>query len=275
MIDRMMPYLPAAIAVLLVVAFYSFAIAPYDLEVTENNFSLFDGHGAPLKAVLISDTETTYDYPNYLDGAVALVNAQQPDIVFLAGDYVELDDGAWEKLGPLGNIRAKYGVYAVLGNHDYREWGCSRANASYADKVAAKLESMGITVLRNDYRIIDAAGHRVAIVGIDDYWACRNDFRKAEQGISPAVPQIILAHNPVAFYGEELPAGALLLSGHTHCGQVRLPMVTDAITRVLGLGDTVGGRAKLGQHDMYITCGVIPGGVRFLTRPEISVLYVD
>jgi hypothetical protein len=275
MIDRMMPYFPAAAAVFVVIAFYSFAIAPYDLEVTENSFRIFDGYGEPLKAVLISDTEEAYNYPQHFSRAIDLANAQEPDIIFIAGDLVDAADGGPEKLDALGRLSSRYGTYAVLGNHDYAQWGCDKANDSYADGVVRKLESMGITVLRNDYRIIDAQGHRVAIVGIDDFWACRNDFPKAEAGIAQNVPQIILSHNPVALYNVQLPANALVLSGHTHCGQVRLPVVTDTVIGVLGLGDSVGGRTKIGTTDAYITCGVIPGGVRFLTRPEISVLYID
>jgi predicted MPP superfamily phosphohydrolase len=273
MLDELTPYFPAAAGVLLALAFYSFAVAPYDLEVTESNFTLFDGSGEPVKVVFISDTEHAYDHPEYLSRVVSMINAQEPDIVLLGGDYAESEERGWEKLGLLGSIRAEHGVYAVLGNHDYQQWGCSRANLAYADETAKKLESMGITVLRNGHRVVEARGRRLAIVGLDDVWACRSDFVKAEAGVPP-VPQLVLAHNPAAVYGEALPAGAVVLSGHTHCGQVRLPLVSETMLAFIGLDAPIGGRGKVGTNDIYVTCGITPGGVRFLTRPEISVLYI-
>lgn len=274
MLDELTPYFPAAAGVLLAFAFYAFAVAPYDLQATEGNYTLFDGSGEPVKVVFISDTEHAYDYPEYASRVVSLINAQAPDIVLLGGDYAESEERGWEQLGFLGGIRARHGVYAVLGNHDYQRWGCSGANLSYAAETAGKLDSMGITVLRNEYRVVEVRGHRLAIVGVDDFWACRDDLAKAQAGLDPAVPRVLLVHNPAAAYGWRLPPGALVLSGHTHCVQVAVPGVTDAVIRFLGLGDIAGGRGKIGDNDIYITCGVTPGGIRFLTRPEVSVLYL-
>ncbi len=274
MIDRMMPYFPAALAVLVIISFYAFAIAPYDLETTESNFTLFGGAGEPVKVVLIADVEGAYDYPQYLATVVERTNAVQPDVIFVAGDIVNSEELGWERLGPLGRLKARYGVYAVLGNQDYQHLGCPPANDSYADSVAAKLESMGVTVLRNDFRVLEVHGHRFAIVGLDDFLACRSDFGKSELGVPAGVPQVLLSHNPLSAYNESLRPGTLVLSGHTHCGQVRLPVVSDAMMHFLWL-DTLGGRTKIGDADAYITCGIVPGGVRFLTRPEISVLYLE
>lgn len=274
MLDELTPYFPAAAGVLLIAAFYAFAAAPYGLQVTEGNYTLFDGSGEPVKVVLISDTEHAYHSPQYSARAVSLINAQEPDIVLLGGDYAESEERGWEQLGFLGGIRARHGVYAVLGNHDYQRWGCAAANASYAGEVAEKLGSMGITVLRNEYRIVEVRGHRLAIAGVDDFWACRDDAAKAQAGLSPAVPRVLLVHNPAAAYRWQLAPGTLVLSGHTHCGQVAVPVVTETVIRFLGLGDIAGGRGKIGDNDLYITCGVTPGGVRFLTQPEISVLYL-
>ncbi|MFN7991310.1 MAG: metallophosphoesterase [Candidatus Micrarchaeia archaeon] len=267
----------ALLGVISLVLAYSVLVEPYNLQVTEHGFDLFDGSGHPLKAVLISDTQTAYDDPGYLSRVISVVNAEEPDIVFLAGDIVDGEPGGWSKLGQLSGLQAKHGVYAVLGNHDYRDWRCDDpTNDGYAENVTKALEGYGIGVLRNRHVDLDIDGRRFSLVGVDDLWACKSDLRGALSGVDMSRPKVILVHNNVAVRGHPLGNHTLVLSGHTHCGQVDVPFITDLLVDVLGFGKITGGARKLPDgNSVFVTCGVVPGGIRLFSRPEISVLYLD
>src|SRR4030095_3961750 len=199
-----MRYLWAAAALLAALFFSSLFIDPYSIEVTENHFAFFDSAATPVKAVFISDTQSAYDHPEFFSRFIDTVNAQEPDVIFLGGDIVEGEAKAWEKIDDFAKLKAKHGVYAILGNHDYQNWDCTEDDNEYADKIAAKLESMGIKVLRNQNELIDISGRAFTLIGVDDVWACRSDYPKAAQGIGPE-PSIVLVHNTMAVANEKLP----------------------------------------------------------------------
>ncbi len=126
-------------------------------------------------------------------------------------------------------------------------------------------------VLRNEHDLLDVRGKEFAVVGVDELWACRNDYQAAANG-TEGIPKIVLAHNLKAVNPDLIGGRALVLSGHTHCGLIRVPVLTEL---VLGSGP-IGGRAALDEGtDAYITCGITGGGARFLTNPEISVIEVE
>ncbi|HSB46747.1 MAG TPA: metallophosphoesterase [Candidatus Bilamarchaeum sp.] len=267
----------AVSALLILVFLYSTLIEPYNISVTESRFDIFPGSPAPLKAVLISDTQTAYDYPEYFRRAIAEANAQNPDFVLIAGDIVDGEPRGYLKLGELKNLKSRYGVFAVLGNHDYGDWNCANpANYEYADNVTETLESMGIVVLRNQNSVLEAGGQKLAIAGIDDLWACRSEPQKALANLSQNMPKIILLHQQEAIYGLSPGVNTVAFAGHTHCGQFYFPFITDYLTEYLGFGKARQGRTTLpGGTAAYVTCGLTPGGIRLFARPEISVIYLD
>ena len=243
-------------------------VEPGNLVLTENRFDLLGG-SEPVKIVFISDIHAGLQKAGWLDSVVDRVNEQEPDVILLSGDYIESDASELEKLAPLGRLKAPYGIYAVLGNHDYGDWGCGEDDGT-AGKVESELESLGAVVLRNEHTTLDVRGKEFAVVGVDELWACRNDYPAAANG-TDGMPKIILAHNLKAVNPDLIDGRALILSGHTHCGLIRVPVLTEL---VLGNGP-IGGRAALdGNADAYITCGVTGGGARFLTNPEISVITI-
>ncbi len=256
---------------------YSVLVEPYNIHMTEHHLDFFGSPGQTVKAVLISDTQLAYDYPDYFARVISEVNRQEPDVIFISGDIVDGEPGGWTKLGLLSGLRARYGVYAVLGNHDYQDWKCgSAANDEYASHVAQTLESFGVRVLRNEQLTATMKGRSFTIIGLDDLWACKADPDKASSGVDPALPKIILVHNNLAVSGMDLGNRSLVLSGHTHCGQVDVPFVTDYLVEALGFGKITGGEKRLpGGATVFVTCGVTPGGIRLFSRPEISVLYLD
>jgi len=277
MLDLERPSIGPMILLLAIVslAVYSFTIAPYGIQTTENAFDLGlarDGH-APLRIVLISDIHDSYRNNGYMERVIAMVNGQHPDIILIAGDSVEADMGDLHELDVLSALNSSYGTYAVLGNHDY---GVFWSDYPFADKVERKMESLGIKVLRNENVNLTFGSDdksSIALVGVDDHWAHRSDFEGSLAGIPKNASKIILVHDQTAIDRNLLEGKNLVLSGHTHCGQVRIPIVTDLVLRALGFGDLVGGRKDLSPDDsLYITCGIVPGGVRFLAPPEITVI---
>jgi len=183
--------------------FYAIVIEPNFINTTENSFRLFGGSGDPVKIVLISDIHAQYEPPGHLERVVDRINGLEPDIVLIGGDVIENSGSEIYLLEPLANIEASHGTYAVLGNHDYGSWGCP-AQDSVADSVEEKLESMGITVLRNEHDMLDIRGKRFALIGVDDEWVCRNDYAAASAEIPDDMPKVVLAHNELAIDAEEI-----------------------------------------------------------------------
>ncbi len=276
-IDKRIIY--AIILLFIIIVVDAIFIEPYRLIVTEINFDLFDGTDTKVKIILISDIHIDSQREGYLDEVVKKINEQNPDIVLIAGDSINGYGTELKKLEPLKALRSKFGAYAVLGNHDYGRWGCpiSKNEIDMGNKVEQKLEYLGIEVLRNENRIIEINGKSFALIGLDDAWVCRSDYKKASENVSESMPKIIFMHNSKAIEPKEVKGKGLILAGHTHCGQIRLPFVTDFLIQREDFGHFAGGKGQVDNDtDMYITCGVTRGSwsIRFMTNPEISVINI-
>ena len=250
---------------------YAVIIEPYLINVTHESFSFFQSGGGSglIRIVFISDLHASYDNPAYFSHVVESVNAEKPDIILIGGDMAEGADSDMDNMSALGALKAGYGIYAVPGNHDDLKWGCGGKE----DTVKANLSALGISMLRNEHQVLDIKGNRFALIGVDDPWWCDSDYGKAAEGIPGDLPQVILAHQESSIAGKPLMGRIIILSGHTHCGQVRIPFITDLILRLLGSGEYAGGRYLLPDgNGLYVTCGVAPGGIRFLAPPEVTVI---
>ncbi len=154
---------------------------------------------------------------NFIESLVTRTNALQPDLIAITGDLV---DGSVAELGrlvaPLGQLRARHGVYFVTGNHEYY---------SGADAWVAYLRELGITVLRNERVTLERDGECLDIAGVDDpsghnFAGHGADLPAALAGREPGRPVVLLAHQPrAANEAAELDVD-LQLSGHTHGGQI-------------------------------------------------------
>ena len=177
------------------------------------------GLAEPLRAILLSDIHVARPDmpPERLARIVAQVNALRPDIVLIAGDF--LGDGYFhtqvspaEAIAPLRLLHARLGTFAVLGNHDH--WNDAPA-------ITAALRSNGIRLLVNEA----AQAGPLVLGGLDDDFTDRADMSRtlaAMQGLPGA--RLILSHSPDPF--AHMPRDVpLMLAGHTHCGQIRFPLV--------------------------------------------------
>jgi predicted MPP superfamily phosphohydrolase len=163
--------------------------------------------------------------------AVEAINQQQPDLIFLTGDYFSGPDTMHRYLGPfrdaLKSLQPKSGLFAILGNHDH--W-------SSAERITEALKRAGADVLANDSRRLFLRNEKVVIVGIDDLWSRRAEPARAFGDVNSDDCTIVLAHNPdTALYTRHLRPG-VMLSGHTHGGVVRIPFYGSPLKSILRIG---------------------------------------
>ncbi len=187
------------------------------------------------------------------------------DLILLTGDYVNKFRGNVKPAGAaLRGLRARHGVYAVLGNHDY--W-------VHAEGMTDALRKSGIDVLFDEKRKISVEGAYIWLVGTDDVWEGNPDYDKALNGVQPEDACIVLAHNPDAVLALKGRTADLVLAGHTHGGQVNLPIVGPVYPNVrLGRRYAAGGPFVFGHTQLYVSRGLgFLWPVRFRCTPEIPV----
>ena len=250
--------------------------------IIENNTVEISGTGVDMTVAFLSDFQRQDADPAFVKRAVEIVNAQNPDLVLLGGDYVERSTEELASIESLRNLTSKYGIYGVMGNHDYLAFGFARdvgGDTILAEQIIKFLETSSLSdnsqndkkpikILRNEKVIID---DKVTIIGLDDLWAHLRDESAAYSDKESVGYRILLSHNQ-----EELDikkeTADLYLFGHTHCGQMRLPGL-GSIPKLLGFsGDYDKGHYILddGVH-VYTTCGLAPAP-RLLNPPEISII---
>jgi uncharacterized protein len=218
--------------------------------------------------VLLSDTHCgPHTSPSWIEHAVSIANSLNPDIILLLGDYVHHSARFIQPgIAPLARLRAREGVFAVLGNHDHWE-GASVCVRALKDAQAQVLINRSTTLWRE--------GEPLAIGGVGDLMEDQQRPQAAFQQCPSQAPRILMSHNPD--YAEVMSADVrvdLMVSGHTHGGQVHLPALGAPI-----LPSHYGRKYQQGlvrgPHCwVYVSRGVgtISPPVRFLCRPEISLL---
>ncbi len=175
--------------------------------------------------------------------AVDLVNAEAPDVVALTGDFVCHSqlylDALYEVL-----VRLDAPAFAVLGNHDH--W-------SGAQEVRAVLHRAGVEVLDNVNTTITIANERLQVMGLDDAYTCHADRNAATKGLDPKLPTLGLSHiaeEADALWDKGVP---LVLSGHTHAGQITLARLHE-----LSIGRVGGHKYVHGMYGERFPTGAVP-----------------
>lgn len=250
-----------------------------------SDLHVYDSHGADRRVA------------RHLRICAELAAREDVDLVVVTGDLVERTPFA----APLGRwlraIPARDGVYAVLGNHDHgcgydpatREWEPSSVVLRLAERlcpyffppghpndvpaIVSALEQAGVQVLLNSAVAIERKGQRLWLAGVDDPYQRRHSLTDALRDVPPDEPCVLLAHAPDILPDLDTSRPLLVLMGHTHGGQVRLPFIGAVTTRTrVPLPDACGLHCLKRTH-IYITSGL--GGatpLRFLCPPEVAII---
>ena len=196
--------------------------------------------------------------------AVTAANARQPDLIVLTGDYVTHDaDTIFGMTKVLAQLNARYGVFAVLGNHD------TRAGARI---VRQGIGEAGITVLHNRGLVLTVGASTFNLAGVDDCLWGHPDLNAALAGLARTAPTLLLAHEPDVIDDFSRDGRVTLqLSGHTHGGQVRLPILGTPVLPRMG-EKYVKGLFQVNQSYLYVNRGVgmVSLPIRFNCPPEIT-----
>ena len=216
------------------------------------------------KIIHLSDTHhSPFTGIEHIKRTVKIANRLKPDMFLLTGDYISHDR---EYIPPvaavLGKLKAKYGVYACLGNHDH--W-------TDADLLTHMFRGEGINVLINEGFRFETKRGSFWLAGVDDYMVGKTDVTAALRGSFPDEMKLLLAHNPIIFREAARHGVDLTLSGHTHGGQIKL---RDDEKRILPQRKLKAGLHARRGSQVYITRGigtvVVP--MRYQCPPEISLL---
>ena len=197
---------------------------------------------------------------------VARANALDVDLVALTGDYVTSGTAFHHDIAAvLTELRARDGVVAVMGNHDYFGDG---------EPMMSLLRAGGVTVLGNEHRIITRGDDGLVIAGVDDTYTRRADIARALAGRDERLPLVALAHDPQLFRELARRGAALVLSGHTHWGQLALPFVAERVNLSRLSYRYHAGLYSSGASTLYVHPGLGTTGppVRLGAPPEITVL---
>jgi uncharacterized protein len=258
-------------------ALWAFVIEPSRLILRETRITLptWPANLKGMRVAVFSDLHAGSPFITLdkIHRIVEMTNAAQPDLILLPGDFVIQGVLGGSFMEPevmasaLKGLRARFGVFATLGNHDWWYNG---------PRVKRALENAGVTVLENDAAMIKSDGAAIWVAGIGDKWEGNPDIASALARVNDSAPIIAFTHNPDIF--PSIPARvALTIAGHTHGGQVALPIIGRPIVPSEFDERYAAGHIVEGSRHLFVTTGVgasiIP--VRFRVPPEVSLLTID
>jgi hypothetical protein len=253
---------------------WSILVEPYRLVVRDFEINTTDL--PPMKIAVVADLHLRWGKSkNFVKKIVATINAQNPDIVLMPGDFLTSKADTYaSQLSALKDIKSP--VYYVLGNHDYTINGTLLHDR--AQKIRQVLRQAELVELANE--ALPWSEKNIFIAGIEDNYLGFDNMDLVLQKVGKN-PYILLAHSPdiVDVFDDNLELinkPRLIISGHTHCGQIRLPF----IGAIPGIIPTDHGR-EYDQHwypeqQLFVTCGVGESGpaVRFMNPPEVVILNI-
>lgn len=213
-----------------------------------------------LRIGLITDTHySTFTSLAFITRAVALVQQDAPDLVVLGGDFVTHQDARYigDAATPFARLEARHGVFAVLGNHDDDV------------EVPRVLGRAGVTVLADARTRLSVRGETIDLIGLEYWTRSLESIEPLARGRAPFT--ILLAHDPRRLHQAAELRVPLVLSGHTHGGQIALPVVGAIAARKYPVAE---GLARKGGTSLFVSRGV--GTVLLPCRiecpPEVAIL---
>lgn len=240
-------------------------------KITTNQLTL----EKPLRVVQFSDVHLGDDYTlKDFKRIVSKINQLKPDLIIFTGDLIDDNKSFTEVSGVtdlMKELEATYGKYAVYGNHDHGGNGTKRYMNIMRDSGFVLLKNTGDTVTLK-------SGDKLRLTGIDDVILGKPDFKAAFQGSEEGTYQLFISHAPDVVEYVKGQAIDLQLSGHSHGGQVRLPIIGAPFTAPYGK-KYVKGLYEISEPKgmlLYVNSGIGTSQLpyRFLNPPEITLLLI-
>ncbi len=241
-----------------------------------------------LKIAQISDLHAgNYHTKYYWQRVANRLIALQPDIIVLTGDYILGKGNQVSELEPIFNLGKKYPVYAVTGNHEYALSSAANFDRKkFIDKTEPLkkiLQDNNVHLLENEGQIISTRVGEVYLVGIKELWTqeatINDELLNLNAQVQIDVPRILLAHNPEIINYNYSDYFDLILSGHTHGGQIRLPLIGSIAPMPTNLGRHYDrGLFELpNKNQLYINQGLGEAGprARLFCPPEITLFNIN
>ena len=226
--------------------------------------------GRSLRVVQLTDIHASiYMTQNQMRRYVDQVIALQPDLFVLTGDFISNSilflPGCVEEMA---RVRARYGTFATLGNHEY--W------YGELNEIQAIFRQYRIPLLRNAHRVVQTERGPFAVAGIDDLRAGHPDLEAALHGIDSTIPTLLLSHRPEIFPQAAAHGIPLTLAGHYHGGQIKLSLPGIDISLAHFMTPYPEGLYRINTSRLYVSRGIgttfTP--VRLNVPPEITLLHL-
>lgn len=227
-----------------------------------------------LKIVQLTDIHAgSFSSPKMMEELNWMINIHQPDLIFITGDFVNFSPAELPLILPhLKSLSAKYGVYGCLGNHDHY------MNQEDHKRLLDYLSNAGIKLLINENVTLSINNSSIHIAGVDNSSYRQNfgDFDRALIGLSNEYPTILLCHDPTN-WDKEIKGKRkvdLMLSGHTHGGQIAIELFGTYLTPARYTYDQFKGLYSYKDQKLYISSGIGTVGppVRIGVNPELTVV---
>ncbi|WP_313792151.1 metallophosphoesterase [Croceivirga lutea] len=256
----------------LLTSLYTWQIEPHWVEFVKRDLPIknLPKHLVGKRLVQLSDIHVgPFVNDFFLQDSMHLTSMLNPDFVVYTGDFVHYEGSTTEKqLAKIGKsfVKGKLGTFGVLGNHDY---GDTFSEARVAENITDIVENSGVTVLRNQNIEIEGLN----IIGLDDFWSTNFHPNKPLSSYDPEMGNLVLSHNP-----DSCDAGiwgnykGWILSGHTHGGQIRPPLLNAPILPLDNKRYVAGEFDLFDGRKLYVNRALgHQEQLRFNSRPEITV----
>ena len=231
--------------------------------------------GQDLKIIGFADAHigTTFNAAGF-EKHLAAMQAQKPDIVLVAGDFVDDDTSKEEMIAAckaLGRLRTTDGVYFVFGNHDKGYYGPAHRGFSEKDLIQ-ELRKNGVKVLRDEVVAVDET---LYIIGRRDFSEGhrRKSMKELTENLDKLKYMLVIDHQPTDYAQQTQAAVDLVFSGHTHGGQL-FPF--NQVGKWIGANDRVYGHEKRNKTDFIVTSGLSDWAIKFKTgtKSEYVVIHL-
>ena len=195
------------------------------------------------------------------------VTALEPDLFVLTGDYISNSmEFLPDCVAEMARVRARYGTFATMGNHERWYWRQS--------DILAMFRQYQITFLLNAHRVVQTEQGPLAVAGIDDLGSGYPDLAGALQGLDSNIPTILLSHRPEIFPLAASNGVPLTLAGHYHVGQIKLGLPGLNLSLADLLTPYPDGLYRIKDSHLYVSRGIgttfTP--IRLNARPEVTLL---